>query len=208
MKDVFDLFTNEYDAWFERNRYVYLSELNLLKKIIPKGVLGLEIGVGTGRFAVPIGIEFGIDPSFNMLKLAKDRGIKVVVGVGENLPFKGESFDLVLIVVTICFVDNPIEVFTESNRVLKKGGEIVLGFVDKNSFLGKIYEDKKRAGNKFYKEAKFYSPEELGELLKKTGFRDLEFFQTLYNIPTEVKTIEEPIEGFGKGGFVVIKGRK
>ncbi len=208
MKDVFDLFTNEYDAWFERNRYVYLSELNLLKKIIPKGVLGLEIGVGTGRFAEPIGIEFGIDPSFNMLKLAKDRGIKVVVGVGENLPFKGESFDLVLIVVTICFVDNPIEVFTESNRVLKKGGEIVLGFVDKNSFLGKIYEDKKRAGNKFYKEAKFYSPEELGELLKKTGFRDLEFFQTLYNIPTEVKTIEEPIEGFGKGGFVVIKGRK
>ncbi len=208
MKDVFGLFTAEYDAWFERNRYVYLSELNLLKAIIPQGAPGLEIGVGTGRFAGPLGIEFGLDPSINMLKVAKERGIKVIAGVGENLPFKNEAFELVLIVVTICFVNDPLWVLSESYRVLKKEGEIVIGFIDKNSFLGKIYEEKKKSGNKFYKDARFYSPEDLAELLKKTGFRDLKFFQTLYNIPSEIETPEEPLEGFGKGGFVVVKGRK
>ena len=48
----------------------------------------MEIGVGSGRFAQPLGVKIGIDPSRNMLKFAKERGIQVIRGGGENLPFK------------------------------------------------------------------------------------------------------------------------
>lgn len=52
----------------------------------------LEIGVGTGRFAEALGIEYGVDVSGRVLELAKRRGITVVEGSGENLPFRDESF--------------------------------------------------------------------------------------------------------------------
>jgi len=67
MKSVFDEFSER----------TYLSELKALKKVILEKKKGLEIGVGTGRFASPLGIEYGIDPSEKMLEIAKKRGVKV-----------------------------------------------------------------------------------------------------------------------------------
>jgi ubiquinone/menaquinone biosynthesis C-methylase UbiE len=51
--EVFDKYFKEYDEWYEKNKLAYLSEVAALKKVIPKGKKGLEIGVGTGRFAKP-----------------------------------------------------------------------------------------------------------------------------------------------------------
>jgi len=70
--NIFDIYTNEYDQWYERNKFVYLSELEALKKVVPKKGKGLEIGVGTGRFAEPLGISYGLDPSEKMLEIAKN----------------------------------------------------------------------------------------------------------------------------------------
>ena len=67
---VFDRNWEDYEDWFERHKSIYSSELKALKKVIPEG-LGLEIGVGSGRFAQPLGAKIGINPSRNMLKLAK-----------------------------------------------------------------------------------------------------------------------------------------
>ncbi len=61
----------------------------------------------------------GIDPSKNMLREAKKRGIQVIQGIGENLSFKDNTFDFVLIVVTLCFVEEPQYVLKETCRVLK-----------------------------------------------------------------------------------------
>jgi len=98
---IFDIYSKEYDQWYEENKFAYLSELEALKKVVPKKGKGLEIGVGTGRFAQPLGVTFGIDPSKKMLEIAKKRGIKTSVGKGENLPFTDNEFDYVLIVITI-----------------------------------------------------------------------------------------------------------
>ncbi len=46
----------------------------------------VEIGAGSGKFALPLGIEFGIEPSDKMRKAAKKRGIEAADGVAENLP--------------------------------------------------------------------------------------------------------------------------
>ena len=63
--EVFEKFAERYDSWFDRNPYAYKSELKAISALIPKGK-GIEIGVGTGRFAKPLGIKFGIEPSRKM----------------------------------------------------------------------------------------------------------------------------------------------
>ncbi len=75
----FDRNWEKYENWFERHKNAYSSELKALKKAKPGG-FGLEVGVGSGRFAFPLGVKMGIDPSKNMLKVAKERGIQVIQG--------------------------------------------------------------------------------------------------------------------------------
>jgi len=207
-QDSFQKYSKEYDRWYERNKFAYLSEIEALKKVIPKKGKGLEIGVGTGRFAQPLGISIGLDPSEKMLKVARKRGIKTVLGRGEKLPFKAGEFDFVLIVITLVFIANPPLVISEARRVLKTKGKIIIGIVDKDSFLGKTYQRKKRAGHRFYKEANFYSAREAIEMLKAQGFRKIVAFQTLFHPLAEIKKIEPVKRGFGKGGFVAIAGTK
>ncbi len=89
MKNIFERYYKKYDAWYERNKFAYLCEIAALKKVIPKSGKGLEVGVGTGRFASSLGIKNGIDTSANMLKIARKRGIKVRQARAEKLPFKG-----------------------------------------------------------------------------------------------------------------------
>ncbi len=69
MKNIFDKRYKKYDAWYKENKFAYLSELEAIRKVLPKKGKGLEIGVGTGRFAAPLGIKFGIDPSEDMIQL-------------------------------------------------------------------------------------------------------------------------------------------
>lgn len=205
MNSVFDRYYRKYDAWYEKNKFPYLSELEALKKVLPKRGKGLEIGVGTGRFAAPLGITTGIDPSKNMLRIAKKRGVDALLGSGEHLPFKNSTFDYVAIIITICFLKDPRKVLKETRRVLKENGKVIIGIIEKDSFLGKFYRKKKSI---FYKEAIFFSVREVTDLLKNTGFSKLSYYQTLYELPGEIKSVQKPQRGSGKGGFVVISAEK
>ncbi len=208
ISDVFSGHAKEYDFWYEKNKFVYISELEVLKRVVSKGGRGLEIGVGTGRFAGPLGISTGIDPSKDMLQIAKKRGIETVAGKGEELPFNEGEFDLVLMAITLSFVDNPDKVMAESRRVLKSNGKLIVGMIDRDSHLGKLYEEKKRQKHRFYKEANIYSASEVIRLIIKHGFIEIDTYQTIFNSLENTKEIEYPEKGFGKGGFVVISGKK
>ena len=85
--NIFDRYYKKYDIWYDRNKFAYLSELEAIKKVIPSVGRGLEIGVGTGRFAAALNITIGIDPSHNMIEIASRRGVNVRWGFGEDLPF-------------------------------------------------------------------------------------------------------------------------
>jgi len=201
--NLFDKNWERYDDWFEKNINAYFSELKVLKKVIPEG-FGLEVGVGSGRFAQPLGAKIGIDPSRNMLTLAKKRCIQVILGTGENLPFNDLTFDFVFVIVTLCFVENPVSVMKEAGRVLKRGGRLIVGEINKDSWLGKFYEDK-RDKSEFYKLAVFYSVNEIIEMFNKVGIRYAESHQTLME---SIDIEEEPKRGADKGGFVVLSGIK
>ncbi|MBN2111347.1 MAG: methyltransferase domain-containing protein [Methanosarcinaceae archaeon] len=171
---------------------------------MPQSARSLEIGVGSGKFAVPLGIQYGVDPSPRMIHIALRRGIQAVYGVAEKLPFRDSCFDLVLMVTTICFLDDAISAFREIYRILSPGGSFITGFIDKNTPLGRVYQEKKMH-NVFYQLATFYSVEEVVSLLKDTGFEDFHFNQTILSDLSDIKDPEPVMRGYGKGAFVVIR---
>lgn len=66
----FEKYYQEYERWFEKNKYVYQSEIDAIKDLMPDFRKGIEIGVGSGRFAVPLGIDLGLEPSARMRDIA------------------------------------------------------------------------------------------------------------------------------------------
>lgn len=205
--DIFDQYWEKYDQWYEYQPLIYRTELKAVKKLLPPKGVGLEIGVGTGRFAAPLSVSFGVDPSFNMLRLAKKRYIQVVQGKGENLPFKKETFNFILIVVTICFVQNPLRVFKEAHETLKEKGELVLGLIDKESSWGKYYEQKV-PHSKFYQFAHFFSVPQILQMFNEAQLEFKKAWQALTSPPPHISQVEEPKEGYGAGGFAVLKAVK
>jgi len=205
--EPFEKHASEYEAWFENNRFVYESELKAIKEQLPKKGDGVEVGVGSGRFAAPLGIRLGVDPSSKMRELARNRGITAIDGAAEKLPFDDCRFHFVLMVTAICFLDDIKVVFKEAFRVLKPGGHLVIGFIDKESRVGTLYQQHK-SESVFYKVATFYSVNEVTSYLKKTGFKNLNFSQTIFHHLSEIKDLEAIKTGFGEGSFVVVKALK
>ncbi|MEA2096901.1 MAG: class I SAM-dependent methyltransferase [Candidatus Cloacimonadota bacterium] len=204
---VFDENLKEYENWFISNKFVYQSELKAVEKAIPKNKQGVEIGIGSGLFAQPLGINEGIDPSYKMREKAKERDLKVIDAVAEDLPFQDASKDFALMVTTICFVDDINKSFQEAYRILKNNGYLIIGFVDKNSPIGKMYLEHKYE-SLFYQDAIFFETEKVYELLQNTGFRIETTYQTVFGKLHEIEKIQEVQHGYGNGSFVVIKARK
>jgi SAM-dependent methyltransferase len=203
----FEQNVERYEEWYERHRFAYESELEAVRALLPKEGDGLEVGVGTGRFAVPLGLREGIEPSRAMGRLAVERGVNVRSGTAEALPCKDRSFDYLLMVVTVCFLDDVYLAFREAHRVLRPGGHILIGFVDRVSPLGRTYE-KLRENNVFYREATFFSTDEVVFHLSEAGFGEFVFRQTIFRPPAEMKEADPWEPGHGRGSFVVVRGRK
>jgi len=197
----------EYENWFEQNRFAYQSELAAIKELIPIHKREVEIGIGSGRFAAPLGIEIGIDPSPKMREIAKSYGLEVYGAVAEALPFSDGCFDFALMVTTICFLDDVEAALKEAYRIIKPAGSLIIGFIDKDSLLGKLYQQRKKK-SVFYSAATFYSVNEIVSQLEKVGFKDFNFVQTIYHNLAEISDIEPIKAGYGEGSFVVVRAIK
>lgn len=202
--EAFERFSDAYDAWFEENADKYEAELALIRRLLPpSGARGMEVGIGSGKFAMPFGIRTGVEPSREMALKARRQGIQVIAGVAEHLPLAADGVDFVLMVTTICFVDDLGATFSEAWRVLKPGGWLIVGFVDKESDLGRHYEAN-RDQSRFYREATFFSTREVMAHLEAAGFRIDRIAQTL--IPGDKGG--RILDGFGQGAFVGLRGVK
>ncbi len=203
----FETYVHRYEAWFRKYPFVYAAELKVVRSLVPKGGYGIEVGVGTGRFAAPLGILLGVEPSLQMAKITRQHGIHVVGGVAEALPLEDDRFDFVLMVTTVCFLDDVDRAFKECYRVLKKKGFLIVGFVNRTSSLGQIYLTHQNE-NVFYKDALFYTVDEIIEAMKQTGFRDFVFQQTIFRNLSEVTPTESIKSGYGEGAFIVVRARR
>lgn len=203
----FEQHAEKYDAWFdsERGRGIFDLETGCIKRLLEGTPQPwLEIGVGTGRFAEALGVREGIDPSRSVLKYASKRGIKTNVGTAEKLPYGDSVFGLTLMVVTICFLEDPVKALTECRRVLKKDGFVVLGLVPKDVPWGVVYAKKGAEGHPFYSCARFYTTDEVIKMAEEAGFGFDRAVSCLFEDPDRhVKEYASPREGIVKNaGFV------
>lgn len=176
-ENPFDAHADRYDQWFEspRGRAIFALEAAALRELLgPKKGRWLEVGVGSGRFAVALGVEEGVDPSPAALAYAARRGVRTRLGRAEALPWPEAVFDGALMVVTICFVEDPSKALAECRRVLRPGGRLLTGLVPADSPWGRLYAQKARQGHLFYTPAKFYTCEQVARLAEAEGlaFRD------------------------------------
>ncbi|MGC1241916.1 MAG: class I SAM-dependent methyltransferase [Chryseosolibacter sp.] len=205
----FESHVEEYEEWYDAYPFVFRSEVEALREMLPEGekLTGIEVALGTGRFSEALGIKEGLEPSVKMRRLAIDRGIEVVDGTAEQLPYADLRFDFVLMAFCISYFEDLHTVFREANRVLKNKGTLVIGFIDRNSTIGDQYE-KHKPESTFYKAANFYTVDKVVQELTGAGFRHFKFCQTLFRPLEEIKEFEPSRSGYGEGSFVVIQARK
>jgi len=118
------------DVYYRR----IFKEISFDLNIVGRSMVGplLDIGSGCGTFlwvCKTSNIEaFGVEPDSDKIEVAKivKLGGYVVRGVGEHLPFKDESFNLVTSMSVIEHVQEPAEVLRESLRVTSRKGAIHL----------------------------------------------------------------------------------
>ena len=95
----------------------------------------LEVAIGTGLNLphYPMDVRLtGIDLSPDMLAVAETsaatigRPIDLVEGDAQDLPFAERSFDTVVCTYALCSVPDDARAISEMNRVLKRGGRLIL----------------------------------------------------------------------------------
>jgi ubiquinone/menaquinone biosynthesis C-methylase UbiE len=206
---VFHARAEEYDSWFNDSLLFDIETAAIDALAVPAKAPALEIGVGPGRFAETFGSTIGIDPARAPLQFAKSRNIAVCQAVGESLPFISNSMTRVSLFFTLCFVQNPAEVLREAYRVLQDAAHLVLGFVPATSQWGINLQQKKEDGHPFYEHARFFSVEEIEELLTEQNFLLSRSVSSLYQAPGVVTQLEAPQPGMDKdAGFIVLSATK
>jgi len=206
---AFNRHAEEYNEWYrkEPGLLIFESEVKAIQALAPEG-LGVEVGVGTGVFSSRLGVFLGVDPALRMIRIARREGVNVVQALGEFLPVKSGCLDYVLLVFTICFLKNPRSSLREVWRVLRHGGNVIIGFIPRNSEWGKFYLKRKAEGHRLYKYANFYTSDEVEEMLEREGFRTIRYSATLSQEPERVRKVEEPSSDLSGCGFVCIKSVK
>ncbi|NLM30901.1 MAG: class I SAM-dependent methyltransferase [Methanomicrobiales archaeon] len=168
--DVFERFAEDYDRWFDENLAAYRAELTRIRRLLPHpGTRAIEVGVGSGRFAGPLGIPLGLEPSLPLARIARRRGIETILGKGEAIPIRTGTCSSVLLVTVICFLDDPVPALLEIHRILAPRGTLVIGFLDREGEVARKYRRDTRK-HRFLSRARFYSIDEVRDLLGRAGF--------------------------------------
>lgn len=114
--------------WFVGKRYFIQAYLNIIKSRVD-GILDLGCGTGgTTKFLQRYGKVTGVEKNPSAIFLAKKRGIKIVKGDAEDLPYKKDSFDLITLFDVLYHKDvkNVEKAVKEVRKVLKPTGFLLI----------------------------------------------------------------------------------
>lgn len=139
----------------------------------------LDVGCGDGTYAIAAargGARVAaVDRSAEVVGAARDAARRAAVeldlGVADarDLPFPAGSFDLVLAVTVLCFVEEPRRAMAELARVLRPGGVLVLGELGCWSAWGALRTLRAWAGSRTWRAARLWSPRKLRAYLRDAG---------------------------------------
>src|ERR1700730_14392130 len=101
----------------------------LVRRYVTADAAVLDLGCGRGgvveTFWREVRLAAGVDPDIPSLSEHRSHGMPVVRGTGEQLPFAGDSFDLVVCIWVLEHLRSPASVLCEARRVLRPGGHFV-----------------------------------------------------------------------------------
>ncbi|MFC7063622.1 class I SAM-dependent methyltransferase [Halobacillus seohaensis] len=144
--------TNSQTMWDEGSRKTIIP---FLKKYVKEGGHIADLGCGDGYGSFKLEKEgyrvTGLDISVDMIQRAKSRveneNLQFTQGDLVNLPFEKESFDSIMAINCLEWVEVPYQGLEEMKRVLNPGGRLCIGILGptamprKNSYR-RVYGDK------------------------------------------------------------------
>ncbi len=145
IKDNFSRAAHTYEQYADIQYSLAESLLQELKRenICPDSIL--DIGCGTGKFLAgmkkyfPDAVAAGIDISREMVSIAKGRCPDCLTADAQALPFKGETFDLIVSNAAYQWVKDLNAAFGEAYRVLRNGGAFIFSCFGRKT-LGELRE--------------------------------------------------------------------
>lgn len=235
MTTMFDGYADDYDQWFSANEKVFWSELKLLHHCLEPLAKDkiLSVGCGSGLFESFLKKEYGIgnidglEPSQDMAKIAAKRGLDVQIGDAETAVLPSEHYDVIYLNGCSTYMPDLEKAYQNCCAALKKGGHFILLDVPKESAYGILYSFAGHIGS-YRKEifddiapalpypielvttGVFYTTPQKEQVVRDClQPTDIQFYQTLVSSPVYTNdTIEEPIEGYDKGGYVALVAQK
>ena len=155
-----DLYDRMADTWWRENGFLNLLQTTLnpwrvpyFKRILeeieiePHGARALDVGCGGGLLTEEVAAmgfaATGIDPSARSIEVAQrhaaQRNLRIEyrLGLGDNLPFENESFDVVFCCDVLEHVAEWDAVIREIARVLRRGGVLMYDTINR-TFASKL----------------------------------------------------------------------
>ena len=219
---LFDEWPDAYDRWFTTpiGSLVKKYELELIMDLLkPKRSEAiLDAGCGTGVFTFDI-LEsgsrvVGLDISLPMLNRAgkKLHGLPFqrVLGDIAYLPFTESSFDKVVSVTALEFIEDAKGAVKELFRVTRRGGCIVVATLNNLSPWALRRKAQAKERQTIFEKAIFRSPDELRSLASVEGVVKTAIHFQKEDDPEQAVGIEREgnRKNFGTGAFVVIRWEK
>ncbi|HII29516.1 TPA: class I SAM-dependent methyltransferase [Candidatus Woesearchaeota archaeon] len=97
---------------------------------LSKNQLLLDVGCGSGLSSELFNcIRIGIDPSEELVAIARKKGIAAIIGCAEKMPFKDNCFDAVICVSAAHNFHDPRKAFAEIARVAKPQAKIAVSLL-------------------------------------------------------------------------------
>jgi len=121
---------------FVKEKFVQVS------KFIPEGSKVLDIGCNNGRMKnfLKSPVYYGVDIDKNQISELIEKGVKAKqADLNRNeLPFKNEKFDFVLLLDILEHVVNPQKLLLDSKKRLNKNGKLIISLPNDYHILNKM----------------------------------------------------------------------
>lgn len=220
----FDEIAGRYDEWYstKMGNFADMVETRLAFELFKpeSGMKVLDVGCGTGNFSIKLAkmgcSVTGIDISREMLSIARRKAEQLELDIRFELMDvydirqPDDSFDAVFSMAAFEFIKEPGRAFREMMRVLKPGGQLLIGTIHKNSSWGRLYMEQAKRPDSIFRFADFKTLEELENLDRENLIASGECLFIPPDAPPEkINEREEArLAAVERGGYIAAVWRK